>query len=211
MKALAFLSLVSLSSIASADTTVREAGTMPAIHGGIEVAVALGTSTSVGDIGDGMSARDAVGTAAQLELKIGRRFTPNLAVSFYTAAQGLAEGSTATRTVYTGTAGLVADLHLRPRTKIDPWIGVGGGLSAMLYDQDGVGLAVGVELARVQLGVDFRLTEDFALGPVIGASATMYGAERAPRADFVDYADRGVNWTFSAGIAGRFNKLGTRK
>src|SRR5207253_1495412 len=119
--------------------------TMPAISGGLELGLSLGSSTSVGDVGGGMDSADLIGTAAQLEIKVGRRITPNLAISFYSAAQGLTEGSTSARSVYTGTAGVVADFHLRPRASLDPFISIGGGLAAMLISQDGISLDVGVE------------------------------------------------------------------
>ena len=207
-KILSFLSSFVVNT-AAADTSVH--GSMPAIDGGLEVAVSLGSATSVGDVGDGMAADDLIGTAGQLELKVGTRLTPNLGLSFYSQAQALTEGSNRARDVYTGSAGLMMDFHLRPRAPIDPWIGIGAGVAAILVEQDGHSLAVGVELARIQAGVDFRLSKDFAIGPMIGASATLYGAQKTPMNDFAEIDDKGINWTFSAGVAGRFNAFGTRK
>jgi hypothetical protein len=205
---IAFLFLPFAVSNAHADG-VHES-TMPAIQGGLELGLSLGSSTSVGDVGGGMDSADLIGTAAQVEIKVGRRITPNLAVSFYSAAQGLTEGSTSARSVYTGTAGAMADFHLRPHAAVDPFISVGGGLAAMLISQDGITLDVGVELARLQTGIDVRINKDFSIGPVIGASAALYGAERTPMRDFAEIDNKGINWTLSAGVAGRFDAFGTR-
>jgi hypothetical protein len=208
-KILSFLSSFVVNT-AAADTSVH--GSMPAIDGGLEVAIALGSATSVGDVGDGMDSGELIGTAGQLELKLGSRLTPNLGLAFYSTAQALAEGSNRSRDVYTGSAGLMTDFHLRSRTAIDPWIGVGAGVAAILVEQDdGHSLTVGVELARLQLGIDFRLGDSFSIGPVIGASATLYGATKTPMTEFAELDDKGINWTFSAGVAGRFNAFGTRK
>lgn len=105
----------------------------------------------------------------------------------------------------------MANFHFRPRTTIDPWVGVGGGVAAILVEEDdGHSLAIGVELARVQAGIDFRVSEDFSLGPVVGASAQLFGAQRTPMQDFSEIDDKGIQWTFSAGVGGRFNAFGTR-
>lgn len=187
----------SLLSTSSALADTRDA--MPASHGGLELAVGLGAATSTGDIGDGMTADDLIGSAGQLDLQIGHRITPNLTLGFYSNAQAAGDGA------YTGAAGIEADYHIRPDTSLDPWISVGTGLRAYLVDDGDPTLGVGVELARLQLGVDFRTGKNLAFGPVLGASASLYGAEKRPMEDFHELSDKGLNWTFTAGVAGRFN------
>ncbi len=184
---------------------------MPAVDGGLEIAVAVNAATSVGDIGGGMEADDVVGTAGELELQIGHRLTPYLTIGFYSTAQAFADGSTGARDVYTGSAGVEADFHLRPHFATDPWISLGSGVRGLWIQDGGDSVVVGAELARLQLGIDFRVDEDFAVGPVIGATATLYGAEKTPMQDFAELTDKGITWTLSAGIAGRFNAFGTRK
>jgi outer membrane protein W len=211
MKTLTFITTVLLGTNAYADTQSIREGAMPAIDGGLEVGFTLGSATSVGEVGGDMAASDLIGTAAQGELKLGTRITPNLAINFYTAAQAVTEGSNTNRDVYSGSAGVMADFHFRPHTKVDPWLGVGGGVAAILVDQDDNSLAVGVELARVQAGVDFRIDEDFSIGPMIGASASLYGAEKTSMHDFEEIDDKGIHWAFSAGLVGRFNAFGARQ
>lgn len=159
-----------------------------------------------------MTAGDLIGTGSHVELAIGGRITPHFALSFYADAQGLNTGSSKNRDVYAGTAGVLASFHYAPRRAVDPWVGIGAGVSSILVDtSDGISLAVGAELARVQLGLDVRINEDLAIGPVIGASASLYGAQRDPMHDFVELDDKGIAWTLSAGIAARFNAFGSRK
>lgn len=185
---------------------------MPAIDGGLEIAVAISGAQTVGDIGGGMDASDVIGSAGQFDLEIGSRLTPHLTLAFYSNVQPFARVSTDTRVLYTGSAGAVAALHLRPTSAVDPWISLGSGVRGLLIENDdGYSITVGAELARVQLGTDFRLNEDFALGPVIGASASLYGAAKPPMQDFAELSDKGINWTFTAGVAGRFNAFGTRR
>lgn len=203
------IALLLLATTAHAETPAVRGG-MPAISGGLELGIALATSTAVGELGGDVPADDFIGRSANLEIKIGHRITPNLAVAFYSAA-ALAERNTMGRDVYTGSAGVVADLHFRPQTNVDPFVSFGGGVAAMLVSQNGRSLDVGVELARLQTGIDFRVSPDFAIAPVIGMSVVQYGAHKSPMREFAEIDDKGVNWTLSAGIAGRFNAFGSRK
>ncbi len=200
------------SSIANAEAPPRvRSSAMPEIDGGVEIALALNSAVSLGDVGGGMDAGELVGNAAELDLQVGTRLTPNLALGFYTTGQALTRGSEdANRDVYTGSAGIEVDFHTRPSFAVDPWVSVGTGLRAMLIDADGTSLLVGAELARVQLGVDFRVDDDFSLGPVIGASASLYGAHKQPMRDFEELNDKGINWTISMGVGARFNAGGSR-
>lgn len=186
--------------------------TMPAIKGGLEISLAASTAQTVGEIGGGMNADDTIGSAGELDLQIGYRVSPHLAIGFYATAQAFAEGSAPyERDVYTGSSGIEADFHFRPDRAVDPWVSIGSGVRALLIDaDDGKSILVGAEVARLQLGTDFRLDENFALGPVIGASATLYGAQKAPMQNFEELEGKGINWTLSAGIAGRFNAFGSR-
>lgn len=189
----------------------RGAEAMPAIRGGLELGVAVSAARTAGDLGGAMDAGDVIGSAAELELTVGRRVTPHLALSFYASAQSEGDSSTAGRDVRTGSAGVVADLHLRPARATDPWLRLGGGVRALMTLDDGTSLLVGAELARVQLGVDLRVTEDVALAPFLGASASLYGAGMTPADDFSELDDKGITWTLTAGIGARFDAFGVRR
>lgn len=182
--------------------------TMPAVKPGLELVFAANTAQTVGDIGGGMNADDVIGAAGEVDIQIGYRVTPHLALGFYATGQALTEGTAdPAHDVYTGSSGLEADFHFQPYHAVDPWISIGSGVRALVIDSArGTEVLVGAELARLQLGADFRLQDNFSLGPVIGASATLYGARKDAMAEkFEELEGKGINWTLSAGIAGRFN------
>ena len=164
---------------------------------GLEVSVGLGAATSTGDIGDGMTASDLIGSAGQLDLSIGGRIARNLSLAFYANAQA-GDGA------YTGAAGIAADLHLRPHADVDPFLRLGGGVRSYLVSDGGTTIGVGAELVRFELGADVRVDKHWSIGPVIGAAASLYGAEKRPMEDFHELSGKGINWTVTAGIAGRF-------
>lgn len=69
----------------------------------------------------------------------------------------------------------------------------------------------GIEMTRVQLGVDYRVAPTFALAPYLGASAAMFIAEDTMSSNGYDeVSSNDVNWTFTAGLMARFDlPLGT--
>ena len=69
----------------------------------------------------------------------------------------------------------------------------------------------GLELARVQLGVDYRVSEDIAIAPVVGGSLTMFVSQDAPMTDgYTEIQDKKVGFVGFAGLAGRFDLGGRR-
>lgn len=184
---------------------------VPAVHGGLEIALALDSAHSFGDVGGGMTGSDLIGSGTEVDLQIGHRVTPHLALGFYTTGQAFTSGSTVGRDVYTASAGVEVDVHARPSQRIDPWISAGTGVRALMIDADDNSLLVGADLVRLQLGIDFRLNQDVALGPVIGATASLYGAQKVGMQEFEELSHKGVQWTLTAGFGGRFNAFGTRR
>lgn len=226
------LSLSSLSSVALADSSNLDAPVtpaiaspadqrppiptfdrhVPAVHGGLELALSLNSAHAFGDVGGGMSGSELIGSGTEVDLQIGHRLTPHLALGFYTTGQAFTSGSNIERgDVYTGSAGVEVDVHARPGNRVDPWISAGTGVRALLVDADDNELLVGADLVRLQLGIDFRINEDVALGPVIGATASLYGAQKIGMQEFEELSNKGVQWTLSAGFAGRFNAFGSRR
>ncbi|HEX8112416.1 MAG TPA: hypothetical protein VF516_32020, partial [Kofleriaceae bacterium] len=69
----------------------------------------------------------------------------------------------------------------------------------------------GLELARLQLGVDYRLNEDVAIAPVIGGSLNLFVGEDSPMTSkYTEISDKKVNFIGFAGLAGRFDLGGKR-
>ena len=69
----------------------------------------------------------------------------------------------------------------------------------------------GLELAKLQVGLDYRVSPRFAIGPVLGVSASMYRTQyddaMSENARNID--DKSVNWTIALGVQGRYDAFGT--
>src|SRR5688500_20081591 len=94
------------------------------------------------------------------------------------------------------TAGLKSDWHFRPATNVDPWVSLGGGFRWLAIDDRTSGdskdrALLGLDLLRVQAGVDYRVTPTLSIGPVISATATTFIKEDTEMSDgYQDIDDR---------------------
>ena len=69
----------------------------------------------------------------------------------------------------------------------------------------------GLELARLQIGVDYRVSEDVSISPVIGGSLNMFVSEDSPMTTkYSEITDKKANFIGFAGLAGRFDLGGKR-
>jgi hypothetical protein len=149
------------------------------------------------------------GIGGAIELDAGWRVLPELAVGVWGFGSRLSEAATppSPADAYTAGAGIQGTWHFRPDAPdFDPWLMVGSGWKARWLDfrSDGVTAEHGMDVARLQVGVDLRLSATVALGPMIGASLSTYLLEataggpwhaiRAPRFDAFGVA--GVRGTF---------------
>jgi hypothetical protein len=64
----------------------------------------------------------------------------------------------------------------------------------------------GLELAKFQVGVDYRVSKAVSISPVIGADMSLFLSESTPTSDgFKNIASPNVNAFISAGVLGRFD------
>lgn len=215
--ALASTSLLVTTAIASAEPATT-ASADPAADNALELTLATSYSRGAGDLGGQLpSAEDVAGPGSGLVASIGWRATPNLSIGGYLSMSALGASGSWTKTAVALAAGLKADWHFRPAASIDPWISVGTGVKAMEIDKsagfDRTRTLTGLELANVQVGVDYRINSHVALGPVIGASATRFDHQYFDKMSDASAPldDQRINWTFSAGVLGRFDLLGTTR
>lgn len=114
---------------------------------------------------------------------------------------------------YSATAGVQAIAHLRPDRSVDPWVSLGTGWKGLwINPAQGKSTSLqGVELARVQLGVDYRVNRDVAIAPVVGGSLDMFLQQNSPMTSgYTDLQTKKANFTGFAGLAGRFDVGGGR-
>lgn len=220
---LAASALVVGASAASAQESAPSEGSsgfdrpVPAVSHALEIAIGGGYLQGVGDIaGVGPRIQDLSGPGGTAELKVGYRATPNLAFGGYGTFSQFATGDDVLggTDVRGATAGGFAEWHFRPTQSVDPWVGLSSGWRGLWLSPDsGKNTSIqGWEIARVQLGVDYRISPEVAIGPVIGASVNTFFTEDSPATNgFTNISDPHANWLFFAGLQARFDAFGKKE
>jgi hypothetical protein len=187
------------------------------ISNAVEIAIGGGYMQSVGDIAGGMSdVQDLAKSGGGAELQVGWRMTPHITLGGYATLSGYDTGSAVASTTDTAagaTFGMKADYHFLPSNRIDPWISVGQGWRGLWLgnDKKTEKYLTGFDFARLQVGVDYRITPSFALSPYAGAAATVFvGTGNEMDNSYKELDDKKVNFAFTGGLMGRFDLGGSR-
>jgi hypothetical protein len=211
------VSLLSASSaLADENAGSLSKSTIPAVTHALEIGVGGGYAQGAGDIGSGMSSLGDLSSAGgTAELQLGYRIIPHLELGVYGTFSGFSSGDALADStdVLGATAGIQAAWHFLPAEAIDPWIGLSTGWRGLWLTPDqGKNTSLqGFELARLQVGVDYRVTPEVAIAPVLGASLSMFVSQDAPgTSGYQDIDDPQANVFFFAGLMGRFDLLGTQ-
>lgn len=181
-----------------------------------EIAVATGYSQGGGPVGGNLAhLEDVAGAGAAVELDAGYRINPTFSIGAYGTFAKYSTGDqvSGNTDVLGASAGIQAAAHLRPDRSVDPWVSLGVGWKGLWLNADqGKNTSLqGLDLARVQLGVDYRVTKDVAISPVIGGSLGLFVSQDSPMTNgYTEIADKKVNFTGFAGLAGRFDIGGRR-
>lgn len=176
-----------------------------------EISIGTGYTQGAGELGEGMSdLQDIAGPGGAANLELGYRIIPHLTLGAYGSFARHSSGDSLAddTNVLAATAGIQAAWHFLPDRSIDPWVSLGTGWKAVWLDPDqGKATALqGFELARLQVGVDYRISPEVAISPVIGGGLGMFVAEDSPMtSDYNEIQGKKVNLTGFAGIAGRFD------
>jgi hypothetical protein len=182
-----------------------------------EIAVGTGYAQGGGKLGGTLgNLEDIAGPGAAVEVDVGYRIIPQLTVGVYgTLAKSqhgdLIDSST---DVLGATAGVQAAWHFRPQVSIDPWVSLGGGWRALWLDPAAgkVTSLQGLDVARLQLGVDYRVTKEIAIAPVIGGSVSLFVSQDSPMTTgYTAIPDKKVNFTGFVGLSGRFDFGGAER
>jgi len=181
-----------------------------------EISVATGYSQGVGPVGGGLlHLEDLSGAGGLVEVDLGYRINPTFSVGGYGtfALHRSGDRIVDSTDVFGATAGIQAIAHVRPERSIDPWVSLGTGWEGMwLSPVNGKDTSLqGLQLARLQLGVDYRISKDAAIAPVIGGSLSLFVSQDSPMTvGYTEISGKKVNFTGFAGIAGRFDVGGSR-
>lgn len=226
------IKLVSVLALATATLVPAAAFAQPAeenleSHAGVDHALApvthafeLGISTGYaqggGKLGGGMrNLEDVAGPGGAIELDAGYRIIPHLAVGLYGTFQKNQHGDLldSSTNVLGATAGVQATWHFRPAMSVDPWVSLGTGWKGLWLDPNaGKTTSIqGLQLARLQVGADYRVSRDVAIAPVLGASIDMFVSQDSPMTtDYTEIKDKKVSFSGFAGLSGRFDVGGRR-
>jgi outer membrane protein OmpA-like peptidoglycan-associated protein len=151
----------------------------------LEIGVGTGWTQGYGNLRSGVDMRDVITPGIGVDLALMYRFDPHWAFGLAGQYQEFeAERATGARGV---TAGLAAAYHVAPWARVDPWIQVGTGYRALWETHDAAAATTtqGLELAKLSLGLDFRVSRDVAVGPVIGADVSIPSVSDPRAATFV--------------------------
>ena len=193
------------------DTTGVGHAVLAVPAGTFEIAVATGYAQGGGRLGgDLRSLEDVAGPGGAVEVDLGYRVIPQLALGVYGTLSGSQHGDLidSSTNVIGAAAGLHAAWHFRPHVSIDPWVSLGGGWHALWLEPDTgkVTSLQGFDLARLQLGVDYRITKEIAIAPVVGGSVSMFVSQDSPMTTgYTEISDKKVNFTGFIGLSGRFD------
>jgi hypothetical protein len=181
-----------------------------------EITVGQGISQGFGETADeGVDLRDLGGLGPSLQLGFGYRIDPRFMIGGYLEGARYSAGSSypdGTHS-YTAAAGVQGQYHFRPYSRLDPWIGLGTGFRSYFVDRpDEPHQRIhGWEIARLRVGLDYRLGPSTALGPMLGASLSTFTVTERPNSDVVEeIEDPGPSGFVFAGFQGRFDIGGQR-
>lgn len=150
-----------------------------------------------------------------LWLDAGYRFTPHIYLGAY-----FQYGHGLTRNCNPGyncsghdlMFGIDGRYHFLPRERVDPWVGVGVGYEVLSISVSGPGLSQdasfkGIEMLRLQGGLDFNITDAFHGGPFLAFSLGKYSSESTSGTlggGSGDVVNKTFHELFTIGVRGAF-------
>jgi hypothetical protein len=170
----------------------------------LELTMSTGYTQGFGSLKSGVGMPSIVTPGVAFDLGVGYRVDPKLAVLWSGEyAELTAERTESARAFTTGVA---IQYHFMPMQRVDPWMEGGVGYRFLVEDPT-VGpnlLTHGFQLARLRVGVDFRVEEAVALGPMVGLDANLFLFQDIPNAGTAIADPRLSTFVFAA-LQGRFD------
>ena len=181
-------------------------------EGALEITLGAGYAQGFGDIGGSQrSLTDLNSAGGEVIVGAGYRIDRHLFVGAYGSGGKYSTADlTSGADIWTATAGAQANYHFLPDNEWDPWVGLGSGWRGYwVKHASGTDSRHGWDIARLQLGVDYRVASEFALSPYVGAGLTsFFTQELAGEQTFSNVKSPDVNVWIFAGLQGRFDLFG---
>jgi len=200
-----------------ADTTAKLDRTeVLAPHRAFEIGVEGGYTQPFGELADGAAIGDVADAGGAVGLNVGYRFTPRWALSLY----GQFHESSVSSNISNGgdvdvrglSTGMMGTFHVRPYSVVDPYVSLGAGYRAFFIARhEGLNQTVhGIQAARGVVGVDFRVSEDVAIGPLVGADLNVFVSDAVENGTNSSIDSPRPSTFLFAGLAGKFDIGGKR-
>lgn len=215
-KSLVAVVLVSAGVLLSAEANAQERDSVSSdktapVQEALELKIGTGYTQGLGDIGSRQPKLTQLGTAgADIQAGIGGRIIPQLSLGVYgtMGLYGREEKANPNGHNFSSTAGVQADWHFLPSgSEFDPWVSLGTGWRAYWLTGDtGSTTMHGLELGKLQVGVDYRVDKQVAISPVVGIDLSTFLTQATPEShQFHNISSPNVNTFLFAGLQGRFD------
>jgi len=152
--------------------------------------------------------KDVAGVGAGADVSVGYRFSPRIALSAF-GAGALYVAIAPEERARSAAVGIRGTWHFRPYRSVDPWVSVGSGYRMFwnsLPEQDST-VRRAIQALALGIGVDYRLSPEFGIGPFITADLSIFFREALPNRPSTAVS-AAVSSFVSAGISARFDLLG---
>lgn len=182
----------------------------PATHA-VELTIGTGYEQGFGNIQSGQPSLTDLGQAGgALQTSVGYRIIPQLTLGLYGSFAEFARASQVdpSANIYSVAAGVQTDWHFLPSGhEFDPWVSLSSGWRGYWLNQDtGSASTQGLEIAKLQVGLDYRIEQAVAISPVVGADLSTFLTQQAPGSNgWTNISSPQVNSFFFAGLMGRFD------
>lgn len=184
-----------------------------------ELTIDTGYTQGFGSIGEGRRVNEVAGPGVGVGLGLAYRASPKVSVGVSGRYQEVVDVVASDVDQEAAARGLAGGLdmtyHFTPYDRFDLWTKVGAGYR-FLWDvratPERTLLRHGFELAKLEVGFDWRLSRSFAIGPLFGADVTMLLWRDDDRFATEDnmMAQRGIATFLHAGLQARFDIGGPR-
>jgi hypothetical protein len=186
-------------------------GELAPVKNALELTVGTGYMQGFGKVDASQpSLTDVAQAGGGVQVGVGYRVIPQLTLGGYGSwgAFGRGEAVDSSTNIYTATAGFEADWHILPgHSVLDPWVSLGSGWRGYwLSSSQGTTSLQGVEIAKLQVGLDYRIDKAVALGPVFGVDVNTFFTQSTPElSTFTNISNPHANTFLFAGLQGRFD------
>jgi len=182
----------------------------PATHA-VELTIGTGYAQGFGDVASGQpKLTDLAQAGGAVQTSVGYRVIPQLTLGVYGSGAmfSRADQVDSTTNVYSASAGIESDWHFLPSShQLDPWVSLSSGWRGYwVHNNQAETSLQGLQIARLQLGLDYRIDNAIAISPIIGADLSTFLSERTPTSGgFTNISNPNVDTFLFAGLQGRFD------